>query len=179
MCFGVNITSRDRSTHTFSTSTLSFPAIMFQYLTLYNNSFKRIYMFLQSVLQVTATDSAITIMSCLNAFFSVQVPPTLLPYWWCEHYDTWIRGHHRSATDHTSPANCSSESHSNVTSRYYYGHLPNIPHSFLRIWNLQHPYTGGRVQCTILCSFDEDFRRAMYVLIKLYLGDYFEVDQIC
>jgi hypothetical protein len=42
---------------------------MFQYLTLYNNSFKCIYMFLQSVLQVTATDSPTTIMSCLNAFF--------------------------------------------------------------------------------------------------------------
>jgi hypothetical protein len=44
-----------------------FPPLCFS-MTLYNKSFKCIYMSLRSLLQVTATDRSTTIMSWLNAF---------------------------------------------------------------------------------------------------------------
>jgi hypothetical protein len=70
---------------------------MFQYLTLYNNSFQKIYMSLRSILQVTATDIPTTNMSCLNAFHhSALVPPTLLPYCRCEHTTTHGSEHRSS-----------------------------------------------------------------------------------
>lgn len=68
---------------------------MFHYLTLYNNSFQCIYMFLKSVLQVTASDSPTTIMSSLNAFFTAHTHH-LRYFHIADDYHTWLRGHQRS-----------------------------------------------------------------------------------
>lgn len=138
-------------------------------------------MFLQSVLQVAATDSPTTFMSCLNAFFTAYTYD--LSYFHVADANTLPHMDQRSPQivpqiiDHQQ--NCSSESHSHGTPRYFYGHLPNKPHPFLKIWSLQLPYSGGRGQSMIPYSFEQDFRRVIYVLIKLYMGDYFQVDQIC
>lgn len=139
---------------------------MFQYLTLYNNSFKHIYIFLKSILHVTVTDSSTTIMSCLNAFFTAYTYH--LHYFHIADANTLPHMAQRSPQvvpqiiHHILTANSSSETHSHRTSRYFYGHLSNKPPSFLRILSLQLPYSGGRVQCTMLCSFEQDIRGGIY-----------------
>lgn len=78
------------------------------------------------------------------------------------HYHTWIRGHHRSF--HRSYITSKLQSWLPLPRNIarLLRHLPNKPLSLLRIWRLRVPYSGGRVQCTIQCSFEHDFRRVIH-----------------
>lgn len=138
-------------------------------------------MFLQSVLQATATDSPTTIMSCLNAFFTAYTHH--LHHFHIANANTLPHMDQRSPQivpqiihhQQTAALNPTPTEHRGASTGIFRTNRP----LYSEFGSLQLPQSGGRVQCTILCSFEQDFRRVIYVLIKLYLGDYFEVKHIC
>jgi hypothetical protein len=153
---------------------------MFQYLTLYNNSFICIYMFLQSVLQVTATDSPTTSMTCLNTFFTAYTYH--LHYFHIADANTLPHMDQRSPQivpkiihhQQTAAPNPTPTEHRGTSTGILQTNRPLFSEFGVSSFHI----LAGECSARFYAVFSRVLGM-IYVLIKLYLTDYFEVGQIC